>query len=367
MKKYILQPQILLLTLLTFISSSLFAQPTFSLQLEAEVVENGGTAYLDVTVSMTGSSAFDLGSCNLQFTFDSDIALNANPIQSYSLTGSFATPTVTEPSTNKASLNLVLYIPGNGKAIVTSGWTEIATIRFNILNPAGLADLDWSYNGGTTETVVFMDDETTQIFVNNPGTDLVSANSVILPVEFIYIDAEWTSTYEKVARVHWQTASESLSDVFEIQRSSNSKDWETIGEVAAAGTSNSIKNYNFIDEQALEIYSNILYYRIRSIDLNGKEDLTKIVVLERSQSVVNIQVSPTVFQDKINIFIQNKNDSDTQVQMTLSDIQGKILNQFSIYPNENYPLQNLNELQAGIYFLIMDDGNFQRTQKLVKN
>ena len=100
--------------------------------------------------------------------------------------------------------------------------------------------------------------------VGSWGGFKATVNSIIaLPVELLYFEGEPYPTFNKLI---WATASEHISDYFEIQESLDGITWEPIGTRSAAGFSSQLINYSYLayfDEYAIH------YYRLKQVDFNG--------------------------------------------------------------------------------------------------
>ena len=73
-------------------------------------------------------------------------------------------------------------------------------------------------------------------------------NSVPLPIEL----KSFTANIVKGNVVlNWQTISEVNSYSFEVERKSVTTSWTKIGEVAASGNSNSLREYSFTDKNSI--------------------------------------------------------------------------------------------------------------------
>jgi hypothetical protein len=66
--------------------------------------------------------------------------------------------------------------------------------------------------------------------------------------------------------INWSTASETNSSYFDVERSSDTKNWALIHRKVAAGESNNNQQYLVVDEDALE---GINYYRLKMVDRDG--------------------------------------------------------------------------------------------------
>jgi hypothetical protein len=81
---------------------------------------------------------------------------------------------------------------------------------------------------------------------------------------------------EKQAIINWQTSSEVGFSHFEVQRSGDAKGFETIGRAESKGQNTDRNEYVFIDGSPI-IGQN--YYRLKSVDLDGTEEYSKIIGL----------------------------------------------------------------------------------------
>ncbi len=96
-------------------------------------------------------------------------------------------------------------------------------------------------------------------------SDCIKQQWAVLPVRYksFGIDNEEGG---KVTLV-WQTIAERNSALFEIERSTDGKHFEKIGELSGAGNSQELLSYSFVDEMAPK---GTKYYRLNQIDHDGK-------------------------------------------------------------------------------------------------
>ncbi|TAL60780.1 MAG: hypothetical protein EPN85_06465 [Bacteroidetes bacterium] len=85
----------------------------------------------------------------------------------------------------------------------------------------------------------------------NLGTPC-GAGCVLLPVELLSFSANCKNNSVKL---YWQTASEQNNDYFEVERSTDGKIFESIGNAKGAGNSSTISNYEFVNEPDVSQYS----------------------------------------------------------------------------------------------------------------
>jgi Secretion system C-terminal sorting domain len=137
--------------------------------------------------------------------------------------------------------------------------------------------------------------------------------NVGLPVTLTRFSA---TPLSKTNLLTWETSSETHNKGFDIQRQEPNGSWLTIGFVAAQGKATI---YNFEDNTP----RSISYYRLRQIDFDGKENLSKIVSVQREENgIVYISPNPTSSKVQISLFtnqpIKNINIYDLSGRNILS-------------------------------------------------
>ena len=76
--------------------------------------------------------------------------------------------------------------------------------------------------------------------------------------------------------LEWATASEQNSDVFIVERAEDGEDFDAIAVVGGAGNSTSVLAYRVNDPSPIV---GINYYRLRSVDHNGAEEVSEVVAI----------------------------------------------------------------------------------------
>ena len=87
--------------------------------------------------------------------------------------------------------------------------------------------------------------------------------------------------------VQWSVENQSNMKEYDVERSADGKDFAPAGVVKANTNPSSV--YNWVDEQPL---SGVNFYRIHTVDLNGKTTYTQIVKVEISNVAYSIGVFP---------------------------------------------------------------------------
>ena len=100
----------------------------------------------------------------------------------------------------------------------------------------------------------------------------VDCNDCVLSVKISKITAERKG---RTVEINWTTATEFNNEKFNIERSVNGYEWETIGEVAGSGDSQHEINYSFVDQDAHLYAGSVIYYRIKQYDFDGRTSYSK--------------------------------------------------------------------------------------------
>ena len=109
----------------------------------------------------------------------------------------------------------------------------------------------------------------------------------------------------------WATTFEKDNKEFKIERSENGTSFYTIGSVNGSNESNYLLTYSYEDELN---YEGIMYYRLRQVDLDGKESFSNIVAISSAKnSVLNVYPNPTNGQVLLSLFTKELSGSATVV------------------------------------------------------
>jgi hypothetical protein len=156
-----------------------------------------------------------------------------------------------------------------------------------------------------------------------------------LPVKWLGITAQWVGTQ---AKVEWRVAEERNNLAYEIERSSNGRNFATLNRVNSTNqTAATAYTYNDAQPGAEN------FYRIKQIDRDGGLSYSAVVYLGR-KSVQKLQITPNPAKDKIMVFLP-----ESQGQLRLMDMSGKILR--STTANSNLVSIGLENLSGGLYWV----------------
>lgn len=179
------------------------------------------------------------------------------------------------------------------------------------------------------------------------GSDPAGFTQVTLPVTFVSFSA---NRGERTVELVWNTVNENNNSHFEIERSANGSDWQTIGDVAA-GTNSLSNSYSFTDESAPAAQTE---YRIRQVDLDGNYAYSKVVLIGGSKTAT---AQVTIFATGKTVSIVTGNMNSSKLIVRVISIGGQVLRQQSFAGNGGRIDMAVNTNTTGVYFVQVTDGN----------
>ena len=158
--------------------------------------------------------------------------------------------------------------------------------------------------------------------------------------------------------LQWTTASEQNSSYFTVERSQDGLNWSPIGQVKAAGNSQQLLQYNYVDQTPL---TGANYYRLQEVADDGSSIYSPIRSVNITAAATTISWYPNPTHDQVTLTSNSNLQSVSLVTLdgrTLQTAQGFTSGQ-SI---------DLSRYPFGIYFLIIrtTDGQSQ-TAKIERN
>ena len=181
----------------------------------------------------------------------------------------------------------------------------------------------------------------------------------VLPVELVSFTGSKRGT---VNLLEWTTASELNNDFFEVQRSTNGTDFETLESVKGNGTVHTVSTYSFIDEKPAAIS----YYRLQQVDFDGASAFSNIVTIKRDLLKDDAQLFPSPVKDVLSVNYQAS--ANKELTMSVVDMTGRVLISKSVNAvkgNNEFNL-DLANLPTGTYMTRLNSGTDNISQLIVK-
>lgn len=272
-----------------------------------------------------------------------------------SLTINFSYNTI---ATSTGSKTLKLFLVINGVE------TILQNINLNS-NPSG--NLSATYTSANTpgnningnRKVIFRVSDNASVVLDNLAinapytypTGCAVANSP-LPVTFAGFYAKKINSGVSIT---WNVGTEIDLNGYEVQRSSDGINFIKLAFVAATNSA----SYNFIDSKA----PNAAYYRIKSVDVDGKYAYSIVVSIKGEQSGVVLKAFPMPVQSQLTIQ-HSTAGNNTKIEVITAD--GRLIKSMMIAAGAQQTNVDLSNAKKGVYVLrFLNDANVE-TLKLVK-
>lgn len=241
--------------------------------------------------------------------------------------------------------------PGNFKLIeynndgtINNGFGNIGTVVTTLpgINASGQTSLI------QTDGKIVVAGNTT---INSKSNFVIARyNLTTLPLHLLTFTAKRANNTNLL---NWTTAQEVNTDRFEIERSSNSREFSKLGVVKAGNTT-----YTFTDNNPLK---GVNYYRLKMMDKDGQFTYSPIRSLTINNSQLTIAIFPNPAHNKLQLQIES--DKKVALKMDIITQDGKVVLSSNISAVEGSMLHSINiaALQSGTYFLRATSGNGEQS------
>ncbi|UEG50891.1 ice-binding family protein [Ferruginibacter lapsinanis] len=267
---------------------------------------------------------------------------------------------------NNPNAKFIFKISGN---FSTAKYTNII-----LINEASLENVSWQMSGSFSlgDSSVFMGTVLagTDIYLSGGaslfGRALSSGGNIILDSNFITTGL--TPLVIKLAgikavntnfrnQIEWATETADKGDVFEIERSSDGKNFVQIDRLMAETQTSS---YSFWDEHPL---TGINYYRLKLTEASGKYSYSPIVTaILKAPLEFSVVAYPNPVINTLTMIIKGTIGKNAVINMT--DISGRKIK--TIMVKDNRVEINMTSMTTGVYFVKYLDENGSRIVKINK-
>lgn len=226
------------------------------------------------------------------------------------------------------------------------------------------------FKGESTTFTYSVCDNGSPSMCSDPATvTIVFQANGTLPVRIADFGAVYAN--DKV-NVKWTTTFELNNDHFDVERSTDGVNFQSVATVKGQGVSAIKHNYQFNDDVSKNVLNrNDMYYRLKQVDIDGKATYTKVLVVRvyRTKSLQSLSVTPNPAINDIKVNVQLNENS--YIVMKVANSNGvevvRKTTRGSLGSN-TFSLEGTSHLQAGVYFLeVIINSNERMMVKLIKN
>lgn len=202
-----------------------------------------------------------------------------------------------------------------------------------------------------------------QVIFTDDATAIINPEEGPLPVTLEKFTATLINSGR--AQIDWSTSMEINCSRYIVQKSYDGNTFADGTVVAGHGTTNLLNSYSITDD--VSAAGNMVYYRLKQIDLDGKINLSKVIAVKLKKENQVVSVSPNPFTSYLNV---NMEWSKSEViTARVINIQGKEVASKSIQVTKgvNYvKIDELSKLPSGNYFIQFISATERFTQKVTK-
>ncbi|MEJ2194692.1 MAG: FlgD immunoglobulin-like domain containing protein [Ignavibacteriaceae bacterium] len=178
-----------------------------------------------------------------------------------------------------------------------------------------------------------------------PGLNTGIIDPIVIPVELI----DFTANSESgEVTLNWSTSTETNNLGFQIERSDEHRNFESVGFVNGSGTTTESQEYTFVDK-SVELGK--YYYRLKQIDYDGSIDYSRV-----------IEVSITAPMDyQLSQNFPNPFNPNTTIEFSIPINSVVVLTVFNLVGQEVVTLVN-EEFGAGNYSVVWNGTDWKGSQ-----
>jgi hypothetical protein len=187
-----------------------------------------------------------------------------------------------------------------------------------------------------------------------------------LPVKLVSFDATLNS--KNNVDLKWITATEENVSHFVVERSTDGINFSDAGLVFAVGNSTQKVNYSLTDNIS-NINATVIYYRLCSVDNDGKFSYSEVRVIRISgqgENTAAIIVYPNPVSNELRITVP-ANWQNKKVSFELFNANGQLMKRTDNSGSSQTETINVSELNRGLYIVRVSCNGETAQQKIIKN
>ncbi len=328
----------------------------------------------DLTQCPSGNAVFDnftAKNTGGDVSFDTNVSLNSLTINFASgnkpaelIIPSGVTVNITNDLTFSGQVDKSKFLTVEGTLIV-GGTLDFGGIEFEIdglgsidaKDITGAGDVTCSTSGGGSGTCPTV--TTDSCDDTPPGVStFCEESSVTLPIELGSFIAK---IKDNSVEINWITLSEINNDYFNIEKSTDGLNYETIASVKGSGNTTDLVEYSFTDYNPVFGRS---YYRLKQTDFDGQSETFAPIAVEFS-SLNSGKLSftnPVRPGDQVTIFT-SAGDEELLTVSVFNMVGAEIVSKE--FSGSQYQFTIDNSVKAGVYFVKVTSINAEKTGRLV--
>ena len=195
------------------------------------------------------------------------------------------------------------------------------------------------------------------------GNNMSGSNP--LPITLLSFTGE---TIDGRNHLQWITASEVNNDYFELQRSFDGINYETIKKVEGQGTTNRETIYDYVDKSP---FNGLNYYRLKQVDFDGTVTILHAFIVVLKIELEHLSLSFTTYPNPTtpnNVNLEIVADQRSPLLIRMLDLYGRVMYVRQFEPGEmsgSIKIKSNEHMKQGIYLIVVEQEGRQVNRKLM--
>jgi hypothetical protein len=186
-------------------------------------------------------------------------------------------------------------------------------------------------------------------------------NNRILPLQII----SFTGTLmQNNAVLTWRVENEQEVDYYEVESSTNGRDFNKIGVVKPLNSTNKVYNY----KDNLDNYNSAtIYYRIKQVNKARETFVSNVVIFRLTKKVTELSVFPNPVVDVINVKIASISSDEADIRLMSMSGQVMLIKKAQLQVGLNQvTIPNVGHISKGAYILQVRIKDQVWSERLIK-
>ncbi|MBO9613008.1 MAG: T9SS type A sorting domain-containing protein [Dyadobacter sp.] len=259
-----------------------------------------GIAPFTFTYKINGGGDLQVSTTGVNTSATVDVPTGSTGSFVYTLTnvsgsGGASTPIAGQTATVNVNAKPSIVLSGAEYQCNFATNPQTYTVFFTATPGAVITTDKGTVNGSTVTGIVSKETAIIVATLNGCSDTLTAYKDCSLPVTLIDFSG---ARVENTIALKWNTAEETHSDRFEVQRSADGKNWAAIGIQKSQGDSYAVVNYTFVDKKPA---SGDNFYRLKMIDTDKTFAYSKIIKVGYDVPSLNSEFYPNPVSDVLNL------------------------------------------------------------------
>ncbi|HEY6505231.1 MAG TPA: PQQ-dependent sugar dehydrogenase [Chitinophagaceae bacterium] len=189
------------------------------------------------------------------------------------------------------------------------------------------------------------------------------STNITLPLDLLTFRG---SLQSNGALLDWETANETNTSHFIVERSIDNRNFAAIGNVTANGNTTTTTRYSYLDNDAANQPAAVIYYRIKMVDTDGSYIYSNTITISLADMAGKVSLYPNPAAQEVKLSVASVTEGKAQWKIT--DNSGRVVMQSSmtLRKGNNNVMININKLAGGIYYLNITGAGIDQNIKLQK-